>query len=111
MFKNIGSKIKGLAKFLFWLMTIGCMIGAFFFIAAGFANDRNNSILYILIGIGIIILGIVLAWINNFLLYGFGELIDSNQKMLKLMEEKNKSQPNNNNTNVSINKSNDIESI
>lgn len=79
-------------------MTIGCMVGAFFFIAAGFANNRDNSILYILIGI-------VLAWINNFLLYGFGELIDSNQKMLKIMEEKNKPQPTN------TNKSNDIESI
>lgn len=86
-------------------MTIGCMVGAFFFIAAGFANNRDNSILYILIGILIVLLGVILAWINNFLLYGFGELIDSNQKMLKIMEEKNKPQPTN------TNKSNDIESI
>ena len=92
MFKHIGSKIKGLAKFFFFLTCIVAFVAGIFVIAYGAGNVNNESstmILALLIGIGIIIGGIIIGWLQNFLLYGFGELIDSNQKILELLQEKN----------------------
>ena len=88
MFNNIGRKIKGLAKTLFWILTIISMIAGFLVIVFTFNEGGESSILAILAGIGIAVGGFILAWLQNFLLYGFGELIDSNQKILKVLEEK-----------------------
>lgn len=92
MFKNIGAKIKGLAKFIFWVMTILAAIGGIFIIIQGLGNSRAGSsekIYSVLIGIGVIVFGIIFAWLQNFLLYGFGELVDSNQKILRELEQRN----------------------
>ena len=91
MFKNIGAKIKGLAKFIFWVLTIIAVIGGLVIIIQAFSNshaDSQDKIVSILIGIGVIIVGIIAAWLQNFLLYGFGELVDSNQKILRCLEER-----------------------
>ena len=91
MFNNIGSKIKGLATFLFWMTAIIALLAGIIviFIGIGFGSDSSNgsSILSIFSGIGIAVGGFILAWIQNFLLYGFGELIDSNQKILQCLEK------------------------
>ena len=92
MFKHIGRKIKGLAKFFFWLTVIGCALIGLLIILNGpalFANESQGTTIFVLIGIGVIIAGIIIAWFQNFLLYGFGELIDSNQKILEILQEKN----------------------
>ena len=91
MFKNIGSKIKTLAKVLFWIASILSVVGGVLTILRVVLNaymDTPQKIMSIVIGIGIIVFGILFAWIGNFLLYGFGELVDSNQKMLKILEER-----------------------
>ena len=89
MFNNIGEKIKFLAKFLFWLTAImGIVLGLVFAIVGGLrAVLTAEKLLCIFVGIAIIIGGFLLAWIQNFVLYGYGELIDSNQKILKILEE------------------------
>ena len=90
MFKNIGGKIKGLAKFLFWLMVIISIIGGVAILAMSIANmgDEPLTIVYGMLGcVACILIGILLAWLQNFLLYGLGELIDSNSKMLKILED------------------------
>ena len=74
MYDNIGRKIKDLAKTI-------CLLEAFAAIIAGiiiigtFADARDGEGM---VGIGILIMvvGSLLAWISSWLLYGFGELIE-----------------------------------
>ena len=92
MFNNIGSKIKGLAKFIFWVMSIAAIIGGFI-VALGaiskMSDNAQSGVLGILLGVAIAVFGVILAWLQNFLLYGFGELVDSNQKILRELEQRN----------------------
>lgn len=91
MFNNIGVKIKGLAKFIFWVLAILSVIGGLIIIIGGISSSSSNSenvIISILIGLAVIVVGIIMAWLQNFLLYGFGELVDSNQKILRALEER-----------------------
>lgn len=77
MFDNIGKKIKNLA-FMF------CIIGIIFSVMAGaslFAEeDGLRGAIYILAGIAI-------SWIGNFLLCGFGELIENTSRIRYLLEK------------------------
>ena len=66
MYKDIGKKIKALAKGTFLVEAIASLITGFVFLI-----DTGEPI-YILI----IIFGPVVAWISSWLLYGFGEIID-----------------------------------
>ena len=92
MFNNIGAKIKGLAKLIFWIISIISILGGIFVIIQGIGSSDNNAktvIMSIVIGFIIAVGGMVLAWLQNFLLYGFGELVDSNQKILRELERRN----------------------
>ena len=75
MFKNIGKKIKLLAKILCWLQIIAYMATAVFFMVM----DQ------ILLGFVILVVGFLVAWIGSFLLYGFGELVDNSTIQTKMM--------------------------
>ena len=108
MFTNIGSKIKTLAKVLFWISTIGSMIGAFGVIAFAAMSGSDEIIIAILIGVVIVVVGVIVAWLSNFMLYGFGELIDTNQKMLRIMQDQFRPKTN---TNVNNNIQPKVESI
>ena len=68
MYGNIGGKIKGLAVALFCL-------GAILSILYGISMAASSEYM-IFIGLLIIILGPIVAWISSWLLYGFGELIE-----------------------------------
>lgn len=92
MFNNIGRKIKGLAKFIFWVISIISIVGGAIIAFSTITNSNAESsqkIASIIIGILTAVGGVILAWLQNFLLYGFGELIDTNQKMLAIMEQNN----------------------
>ena len=65
MFDNIGVKIKGLAKVLFWLEVITAVI-------VGFVLAADTDGLSLLFAIA----GVLVAWISAWFLYGFGEIID-----------------------------------
>jgi hypothetical protein len=91
MFNNIGAKIKGLAKFIFWVFAIIAIIGGMFIIIQGLGRSGGSAqdkIVSIIIGLVVIAVGIIMAWLQNFLLYGFGELVDSNQKILRVLEQR-----------------------
>ena len=91
MFNNIGAKIKGLAKFIFWVLAIISVIAGILIIIQGVGNTHSDSqqkIVAVIIGIATIVGGIILAWLQNFLLYGFGELVDSNQKILRELQQR-----------------------
>ena len=68
MYENIGSKIKGLAKAIFYIQAI---LSVFFGIGAMAEGDDM-----MLTGVLLMILGPIVAWVSSWLIYGFGELID-----------------------------------
>lgn len=79
MFKNIGKKIKTLALVICWVQIAVNVIGG---IAAMVAIGRVvNPAAGFFLGLLIIALGVLIAWIGSFLLYGFGQLVDNSDRM------------------------------
>ncbi len=78
MFKNIGKKIKTLAVVVF---VVECIFSALAFIAmvamAATTSSSEEAALMILAAIGILVLCPIVAWVSVWMLYGYGELIDS----------------------------------
>ena len=66
MFNWIGSKIKGFTKFICWVGIIGSVL-------LGISLGSMSPVAGLLIAL----VGSLLSWISSFVLYGFGELIDS----------------------------------
>lgn len=73
MHKEIGKKIKKMAIVIFVLEAILFFIGAIILMAI------NNDLF--LVGILMMIIGPLLAWVSSFILYGFGELIDKTSEI------------------------------
>ena len=97
MFKNPGGKLKGLAKVVFWLELILFILSGLMVIIAGLSGsdiDINLPGSYrasmppvasIIAGILIIAFGIFIAWLSTISLYAFGELVESNDKILQIV--------------------------
>ena len=68
MYNNIGGKIKGLAKAVF-------IVGAIAAVIMGIALMASNEDMTP-IGLLVMAVGPLVAWVSSWLLYGFGELID-----------------------------------
>ena len=75
MFNNIGEKIKGLAKFVCW-------VGIIVSVIAGLVIMSMSGDL-LLLGIVIGLIGSLLSWRGSFALYGLGQLIHTNELILK----------------------------
>lgn len=76
MFSNIGSKIKALATFVTCVGIVGSIIIGMVIIG----NDEDLALL----GIIIMAVGSLLAWISSFVLYGFGQLVENSDKLVKI---------------------------
>lgn len=68
MFENIGGKIKGFTKFVCWVGIIGSVI-----IGLTFFSSKYT----IVTGLLIMAVGSLASWIGSFIMYGFGELVES----------------------------------
>lgn len=73
MFNNIGKKIKTLAEIITVLGILASIVTA---IVIWTTVEYS-----FLIGLGILVFGCIFAWIGSFLLYGFGELIESTKRI------------------------------
>ena len=86
MFENSGSKIKVLAKVVFWIETIGCIITALSMF--GLAADSYDGAFFVGIGFSILIAGPFAAWISALFIYAFGTIVenseDSNDKLREI---------------------------
>lgn len=71
MYNNIGGKIKLLAAISFAIMAIGSFVGGI----AMMATDDD----LIPPGVFVLILGPVVSWVSTWVLFGFGELVESNE--------------------------------
>ena len=67
MFGNIGKKIKTLAAVITWIGIAICV-----FIGIGLFGLHNNTA-----GVAVILVGSLLSWLLSFILYGFGEIVDT----------------------------------
>jgi len=84
MFDDIGGKIKGLAKLYCWTGIIASVIGGI-----GLMVSAEDGTLLI-IGVLVVGLGSVASWVSSFVLYGFGELVDSTESIYYLVHKMSK---------------------
>ena len=84
MFTNIGNKIKIISKIVFVLIAIGLFLS--FLIPAISSKETTVIIVSILIGLPV---SILCGYISSIFTYAFGELVDSNQKILEHFENNN----------------------
>jgi len=87
MWDNIGGKIKTLAKVIAWLGIISSIIGGIILIIEGVRINQNSWFgggggLFIGIGFGTIIGGVIFSWIGSWFMYGFGELIENSETIV-----------------------------
>ncbi len=91
MFKNIGGKIKGLAKVI-------CFVGFAISVVAGSGMmcSYHSSDPMAGMGLAVMIVGPLVSWIGSFFCYGFGELIENTTVIAELAAkadaEKNKAE-------------------
>ena len=83
MFNNIGKKIKITAKVFCWIGIILSVISGLGMIVAGFSGmwTQMGSIVTVLGGIGVALLGSLLSWVGSFLMVGFGELVENSAEI------------------------------
>ena len=94
MFDNIGGKIKALAKIVTWvgiaasvLTGIAVMTASRTMIGTYGIDVRGGSVLG---GILVMVLGSLGAWVSSFILYGFGDLIESAKRTADALERSGK---------------------
>ena len=78
MFNNIGGKIKALAKVLCWIGIVFSVIGG---IAMMLSQQADQGVL---LGILTIVVGCLVSWIGSFFAYGFGQLIENTDELVRL---------------------------
>lgn len=91
MFKNIGGKIKELAKVICYVgIAISVIDGI---VMIGFGSSSNGDAM-VGMGLAVMIVGSLVSWIGSFFAYGFGELIENTTVIAELAAkadaEKNK---------------------
>ncbi|MBR2466782.1 MAG: hypothetical protein IKB38_07655 [Clostridia bacterium] len=69
MYTEIGKKIKLLAMVTAVVMALISVVGGFSIIAEGYLED-------VIAGLLVMLVGVLVAWVSSWVLYGFGELID-----------------------------------
>ena len=77
MFDNIGKKIKSLAETISYIGIAASVIFSILFMLA------DASLESIFLGLFYLIAGAVASWIGSFLLYGFGQLIENTDILVK----------------------------
>ena len=77
MYNNIGRKIKALAKVLALVGVILCVLGGIGTIILGILSNNSMTIIISIIGgLATALIGSLIVWIESWLLFGFGEIID-----------------------------------
>ncbi len=92
MFKNIHNKLKTIANIYFWIGTSLSAISGLYicFIDTAEPSALGNAfeasalnLGYTFLGVIVILIGILSAWIGACFIYGFGELIETNSIIAK----------------------------
>ncbi len=87
MFKNIGKKIKVLAKVLCWIGIVLSVISGIAVMASGnntvSLNGSYAVVSPVITGLIVIVIGCLMSWIGSFFAYGFGQLIENSDEIRK----------------------------
>lgn len=93
MYKNIGKKIKMLAKVMAIILTVLAVIMGIFITVTyckpivaqslGYVYDASYKATVIIIAVLIVLVIAVVNWLTSWCLYGFGELIDNTAAIKK----------------------------
>lgn len=101
MYEKIGSKIKVLAKVMFFIGSFGSIMAG-----VAFMIDKNE---FNFIGIIILVVGIILSLATSWILYGFGELIEKTSFIAtNVYSSKNQKKEN---INIDCNRINEFEKL
>ncbi len=84
MFDNIGEKIKVLAKVLFWIGVLGSFVLAFYYLYMFSGYGGAAIIIFAVTAFA----GGLISWISTIFLYGFGQLVENSDKLVKLNQTK-----------------------
>ena len=90
LYKNIGEKIKGWAKWVFIIGAISSIIGAL-----GILFSAEDVWMFI-VGLLTLVVGPLVAWVSSWLLYAFGQITDDLHAMRTKDCPNNKATKNNN---------------
>ena len=82
MFNNIGNKIKTYAEVVSWIGIIVSIIIGVIFIISGIASE---TVVPIIVGILAASIGCLFCWISAFVLYGFGQLVENSDILVKTL--------------------------
>lgn len=82
MFENPGRRIKRIATIVFIIISIACIVGAFFISMC--VKDSEYSLLVFCVAM---LAGPFLAYLQALLLYAFGELVENSTKLAEKNEE------------------------
>lgn len=98
LFSNIGGKIKMLAFLLFLLVAVLAMAVALFDVVTDFVSaSKNDTAVSALVEIGKILSGVAVvvgAWIGNFFLYAFGQLVENSDHIETILRVMSIGNPN-----------------
>ena len=81
MFTNVGGKIKSLAKFMCYLgiaLSVGVGGWLLYCIPRGYGSEQQMLLVG---GIATIVVGSLLSWLGSLGLYGFGQLVESTERI------------------------------
>ena len=84
MFNNVGEKIKAVAKAWFYIGVFLSVVCGLICLLVGLFNEESFLVLS---GLSSLVIGPFSAWLSTLFLYGFGELIDTNQKLNEAVED------------------------
>ena len=85
MFRNVGKQIKGITIFLAVIEILASVCGAVYFAYAGIESGTDNAMV-VPVAIGIVLGGVLVAWLSNLFLYSYGQLVDSTERIAKNTE-------------------------
>lgn len=84
LFERVGSKIMGLAKVIFWIVVIINLLISIYMIYGAIKSENYALVVPALIVAGA---GVVAGWLSSVLLYGYGQLIESQQTAVDELSE------------------------
>ncbi len=76
MYDNIGRKIKILAGVMTWIGILAALIGGVCIIVID--DDL------VVVGLLVMVVGGIVSWISSFVLYGFGQLIENSDILVRM---------------------------
>ena len=83
MFNNVGGKIKSLAKILFW---VGIVLSIITYVVCLCMGAMEQSVALIFISFLVLFFGVFGSWVYSVMLYAFGSIVESNEKIAKNTE-------------------------